>query len=400
MSEAPKVFRKSFTRQEPISETAITRATEVLRSGKLHRYNVDSGETSEVSMLEAEFAAYMGMRYCLACASCGSAIYLALKSAGVQPGDAILCNAFTLAPVPGMIQNAAARIVLVEIGPGYTIDLHDLEEKAKRYRPKWLLLSHMRGHIADMDKVVSICREHGVALIEDCAHTMGARWDGRKSGSFGLASCFSTQTYKHMNSGEGGLLVTNDEQLIARAILYSGSYMLYDKHTSRPDVDAFAPFTELTPNYSCRMDNLRASILRPQLAELEAQCRRWNERYRVFERRFRAIPCIICPHRDPREDYVGSSIQFSLVGIDEGRIRKFLSETERRGVSIKWFGRFEPNGFTSSYRNWRYLGEMGDLPKTDRILSNLFDMRIPLTFELGDCELVADIIAEVALGLT
>jgi dTDP-4-amino-4,6-dideoxygalactose transaminase len=227
MSEAPKVFRKSFTRQEPISETAITRATEVLRSGKLHRYNVDSGETSEVSMLEAEFAAYMGMRYCLACASCGSAIYLALKSAGVQPGDAILCNAFTLAPVPGMIQNAAARIVLVEIGPGYTIDLHDLEEKAKRYRPKWLLLSHMRGHIADMDKVVSICREHGVALIEDCAHTMGARWDGRKSGSFGLASCFSTQTYKHMNSGEGGLLVTNDEQLIARAILYSGSYMLY-----------------------------------------------------------------------------------------------------------------------------------------------------------------------------
>lgn len=400
MSEAPKVFRKSFTRQEPISETAITRATDVLRTGKLHRYNVDSGETSEVSMLEAEFAAYMGMRYCLACASCGSAIYLALKSAGVQPGDAILCNAFTLAPVPGMIQNAAARIVLVEIGPGYTIDLHDLEEKAKRYRPKWLLLSHMRGHIADMDKVVSICREHGVALIEDCAHTMGARWDGRKSGSFGLASCFSTQTYKHMNSGEGGLLVTNDEQLIARAILYSGSYMLYDKHTSRPDVDAFAPFTELTPNYSCRMDNLRASILRPQLAELEAQCRRWNERYRVFERRFRVVPCISCPHRDPREDYVGSSIQFSIVGIDEGRIRKFLSETERRGVSIKWFGRFEPNGFTSSYRNWRYLGEMGDLPKTDRILSNLFDMRIPLTFELGDCELVADIIAEVALGLT
>ena len=117
MREAPKVFRKSFTHQEPISETAITRATEVLRLGKLHRYNVDSGETSEVSMLEAEFAAYMGMRYCLACASCGSAMYLALKSAGVQPGDAILCNAFTLAPVPGMIENAGGRIVLVRSAP-------------------------------------------------------------------------------------------------------------------------------------------------------------------------------------------------------------------------------------------------------------------------------------------
>jgi dTDP-4-amino-4,6-dideoxygalactose transaminase len=400
MAEAPKMFRKSFTRQEPIPEAAIARATEVLRSGKLHRYNVDPGEASEASMLEAEFAAYMGMRYCLACASCGSAIYLALKSAGVRPGDTILCNAFTLAPVPGMIENAAARIVLVEMAEDCTIDLDDLEGKASRYRPKWLLLSHMRGHIADMERVLSICRAHGIALIEDCAHTMGARWDGRKSGSFGLAGCFSTQTYKHMNSGEGGLLVTNDEQLIARAILYSGSYMLYDKHTSRPELGAFSPFTELTPNYSCRMDNLRASILRPQLAELETQCQRWNERYRIFERRFREIPCISCPPRDPREDYVASSIQFSLVGIGEGRVRKFISETDRRGVSIKWFGRAEPNGFTSSYRNWRYLGETGDLPKTDRILSSLCDMRIPLTFEPEDCELVADIIAEVALGLT
>jgi len=392
MAEAPKVFRKSFTLQEPISETAITRATEVLRSGKLHRYNVDSGETSEVSMLEAEFAAHMGMRYCLACASCGSAMYLALKSAGVQPGDAILCNTFTLAPVPGMIENAGGRIILVEIGPGYTIDLHDLEEKAKRYRPKWLLLSHMRGHIADMDKVVSICREHGVSLIEDCAHTMGARWDGQKSGSFGLVSCFSTQTYKHMNSGEGGLLVTNDEQLIARAILYSGSYMLYDKHSSRPDLEVFGPYTETIPNYSCRMDNLRASILRPQLIDLDAQCRRWNERYRVIESRLKEIPCIDCPIRDPREAYVGSSIQFNLVGLDEVRIRKFLFETERRGVHIKWFGRAEPNGFTSSYRNWRYLNEKEALPQTDRILSTLCDMRIPLTFSIKDCEDISSII--------
>ena len=176
-----------------------------------------------------------------------------------------------------------------------------------------------------MDKVASICGEHGVALIEDCAHTMGARWDGRKSGSFGLASCFRTQTYKHMNSGEGGLLVTNDEQLIARAILYSGSYMLYDKHSSRPDLGGICPLYRTTPNYSCRMDNLRASILRPQMAALEAQCRRWNERYRVFESRIREIPCIGCPNRDPREGYVGSSIQFNLVGFDEGRYESSCS---------------------------------------------------------------------------
>ena len=117
------------------------------------------------------------------------------------------------------------------------------------------------------------------------------------------------------------------------------------------------------------MDNLRASILRQQLIDLDAQCRRWNERYRVIESRIKEIPCIDCPIRDPREAYVGSSIQFNLVGFDEVRIRKFLFETEKRGVHIKWFGRAEPSGFTSSYRNWRYLNEKETLPQTDRILS-------------------------------
>ena len=96
-----KRFTKDFTLQEPISDAGIEKALAILRSGKLHRYNVDPGEKGEAALLEEEFAAYMGKKYCLACASCGSAMYLALKSVGVKPGDAVLCNAYTLAPVPG-----------------------------------------------------------------------------------------------------------------------------------------------------------------------------------------------------------------------------------------------------------------------------------------------------------
>lgn len=68
-------------------------------------------------------------------------------------------------------------------------------------------------------------------MFEDCAHTMGVCWNGKKSGTFGKAACYSTQTYKHMNSGEGGLLITNDDYVMARAIMFSGSYMLYSAHT-------------------------------------------------------------------------------------------------------------------------------------------------------------------------
>jgi len=396
MSEAKKIFHKDFTLQEPIPESAIARAVNVMRSGKLHRYNLSPGEIGEAAILEEEFASYMGMKYCLACASCGSAMYLALKSVGVQPGDTVLCNAFTLAPVPGMIENANANIGLVEISDDYTIDLFDLERKARSSSAKWFLISHMRGHIANMDRVMSICQEHGLVLIEDCAHTMGATWDGRKSGSFGLVSCFSTQTYKHMNSGEGGLLVTNDAQVIARAILYSGSYMLYEKHTSRPDLEVFEKYKLLTPNYSCRMDHLRAAMLRPQLVNLDRQCERWNERYRLLETLLNQVSCISCPPRHPKEGYVGSSIQFNLLKLDEPKVHRFLAENEKRGIYLKWFGSAEPLGFTSAYHSWQYFKDLPVLPKTNRILSTLCDMRIPLTFELDDCRLIAEIIADVA----
>ena len=391
-----KKFNKDFTLQEPICDEGIEKAVEILKSGKLHRYNVDPGEKGEAAILEEEFAACMGKKYCLACASCGSAMYLALKSAGVKPGDKVLCNAYTLAPVPGAIENSGATIELVDIVDDYTIDLADLEEKAKAPDVKWFMLSHMRGHIANMDRIMDICNAHDIVLIEDCAHTMGAAWDGKKSGSFGRAACFSTQTYKHMNSGEGGLMVTDDPDLIARAIIYSGSYMLYERHTSRPGMEVFEGIKTMVPNYSSRMDNLRAAILRPQLNKLDHQCVRWNKRYRVLEQGLNQIAGITCPRRDPREYYVGSSIQFSLIGQDEETIRHFLAECKNRGVELKWFGNKEPVGFTSAYESWRYLGKLPYLANTKRILAAMCDMRIPLTFTLDDCRLILEIIADVS----
>jgi len=391
-----KKFSKDFTLQEPITEEAIHKALRILRSGKLHRYNVDAGKKGETSLLEEEFAAYMGKKYCLSCASCGSAMYLALKSAGVQPGDKVLCNAYTLAPVPGAIENAGACLELIEITDDYVIDLEDLEKKAEAEDVKYFMLSHMRGHIADMDCITEICCRHDLVLIEDCAHTMGATWDNKKSGSFGIAGCFSTQTYKHINSGEGGLLVTDDSGLMARAIIHSGSYMLYERHSARPPLEVFDGLKMIVPNYSCRMDNLRAAILRPQLKKLDQQKKRWNKRYLFLEQALNDIDGIVCPSRDVKEAYVGSSIQFSLNGQDESTIRTFLDTCLARGVELKWFGNKEPVGFTSGYASWQYFADLPDLPNTNRILAVMCDMRIPLTFDLDDCATIAEIIGEVA----
>jgi dTDP-4-amino-4,6-dideoxygalactose transaminase len=111
-------------------------------------------------------------------------------------------------------------------------------------------MSHMRGHIADMDVVVTLCDKYGVALIEDCAHTMGAYWNGKRSGSFGLVACFSTQTYKYLNSAEGGFLTTDNPELMAKAVMHSGSYMLFERHDAGPDVETFKDIKLDTSNYS------------------------------------------------------------------------------------------------------------------------------------------------------
>ncbi|MFZ9135920.1 MAG: aminotransferase class I/II-fold pyridoxal phosphate-dependent enzyme [Candidatus Puniceispirillaceae bacterium] len=172
------VFRKPFTQQEGIPEAGIKRAVEIMQTGRLHRYNLLPDEVGDVAALEMEYAKWQGAAYCVACTSGGYAIQLGLRICGVKPGDKVLANAYTLAPVPGAIHNVGAVPVLVDIDENYHIDCDDLAGKAEASGAKHLLLSYMRGHIPDMDRVLAVCAKHDISLIEDCAHTMGAKWRG------------------------------------------------------------------------------------------------------------------------------------------------------------------------------------------------------------------------------
>ena len=388
-----KAFTRPFTQQEPINQEAIDAATKVLKSGRLHRYNTIENELSEAALLEEEYATYQQSKYCLACASGGYAMSVALKAAGLKLGESVLTNTFTLAPVPGAISNAGGSPIFVEITKDLILDLEDLSKKAEESGARFLLISHMRGHLVDMDQLMEIVNENNLILIEDCAHTMGAQWKDQRSGNFGLAGCFSTQTYKHLNSGEGGLLTSNDEEFMARAIIYSGSYMLYERHGAAPSSKVFEDIRLETPNYSGRMDNLRASILRPQLKNLEKNINRWNERYQVVEAALKEIKGIEVPLRYEEERYVGSSIQFRIPSITATEAELFIKKNKELGVELKWFGNDDPSGFTSNHKSWKYVGRQ-QLNNSDEILSSLFDLRLPLTFSIDDCMHLSKIIIE------
>lgn len=389
-------FTGSFTQQEPIPEAGIEAALNVLRHGRLHRYNTAQGELAEAALLEVEFAQMIGAKYCLAVASGGYALGCALRAAGMGQGDRVLTNAFTLAPVPGAIHGAGGQAVFVETTPDLTIDFNDLAAKARASGARLLMLSHMRGHICDMGALTRLCCDLGVTIIEDCAHTMGAAWDGVPSGRHGLIGCYSMQTYKHINAGEGGFLVSDNAEIMARAVLLSGSYMLYSKHLAAPPPQAFEGLRMDTPNISGRMDNLRAAILRPQLPLLAGRVARWQALYRTIEAGLADTAGIKLIDRPVPEHIAPSSFQFSLPAWSGARIGLFLSRCAARGVELKWFGADQPVAFTSRYDHWHYAGAQS-CPQTDAVLAGLIDMRLPLTFSLEDAALIARIIRAEAL---
>jgi dTDP-4-amino-4,6-dideoxygalactose transaminase len=393
LATLPRLAR-DLTEPEPIPEAGIARACELMRSGRLFRYGEMGADQNDVALLEQEFAAFVGRRYCVAVNSGGAALCLALKVLDLQPGEPVLVNGFTLAPVPGAILHAGGRPVLVEIGPDYVIDCEDLRAKARASGARILLLSHMRGHIADMDAVMAACDELGLLLVEDCAHALCAAWGGRAIGTFGAAAAFSAQTYKHLNAGEGGFLVLDDDDRIARAILHSGSYMLHAQHRSAPPAEVIAAWEERTPNFSMRMTALAAALLRPQLHDLPRRAARWNAIHDRIGAAIARSQHVRLPPRSPKECYGATSVQFSLLGFDDAEIAAVLERCAARGLPIKWFGAGRQRGFTSAPRHWRYAGEQGPMAQTHAILAGLCDIRTPLSLTDEDCDLLADILRE------
>lgn len=385
-------FGKDLSTPEPIPEEAIERAVALMRSGRLHRYGEQGSGYPEPSLLEQDYAAYVGSKYCVAVSSCGAAMFIALKALGVKAGDKVLTSTFTLSPVPGAIAHAGAEAVLIETSADYMTDLQDLERKAVSSGAKVFLLSHMRGHIADLQAVRAICDKYGIAVIEDCAHTMGAKWDGKHTGTWGKVGCYSAQTYKHINSGEGGLLVTDDDDVAAQAILMSGCYMMHDQHILRPSADVFERWKYVTPNFSMRMSNLAAALLRPQIGQIADRGRRWNHIYATLERELSRAKHVSVPARQAKEEFVASSIQFTL-DLKPRQIERFLKECDVRGLYIKWFGTPAPVAFTSNYAHWQYLTNKPDIPKSMDILNQLLDLRTPLSLTDDDCVLIGQIVA-------
>lgn len=301
-------------------------------------------------------------------------MFLALKGLGVQAGDVVFVNAHTLTPVPSSIVHCGATPIFIECDNNCTIDLTHFENQLKEHpvterdpqskksiRPRVLLLSHMRSRICDMDAVVRLCTQHEVEVVEDCAHALGSTWNGKTVGTFGVAACFSTQTNKLVNSGEGGLVVTNNELVAGRVIFMSGSYGFYAKgHALLPPADLMTKLHDSTPNFSMRMTDLVAAIVRPQLKTLSVKIAKLNYNYYTLQEHLESITpvgaIVVPPRAGPNEGVVGSSLQFQINPnlFDLNACDRIVAKLNNLGVKVAWFGRPAFLNFTSTHRHWSY----------------------------------------------
>ena len=394
----PTKFSKSFDTPNSIPTQAINNAITQMQQGMLYRYG-KSDDDSEVSKLELAFAQYTGHKYVVGVNSCGSALFIALKAMGIQPGEGVFTNAFTFTAVPSSIVHANASPIYIECNSQYIIDLPHFEQQiAAHPEVKTFILSHMRGHIAQLDQIKQLCDKHGIRLIEDCAHGLGKRWthddeqDSTFVGHHCEIACYSTQSHKILNAGEGGFIATNDPELAAYCILAAGSYEgLYKKHLARPmDDSLFEKIKYDVPNFSLRMNNLTAAVLRPQIALIDERIAAYKEKYQRIVSTLSNIPHLHIPDPVSNTENLGDSLQFNLLDFNEAELLRFIGIVKNNGVVIQVFGN---NENARDFRNWQYSFEQTpNCDRTAQIIAYACDLRLPIDFTLDDIDLISGII--------
>ena len=395
---APDPFLKDFSRPMSIPEEGIAAAVEVMRGGRLFRYCATSAETSHVAQAEKEFAAMVNQKYALGVNSCSSAIMLALMAVGVDPGDQVITNGFTFTALPSTIMRLGAEPVLVEATKSWTMDLDDLEKKIAAFPgAKVLLLSHMRGKVCDMDRVVEICEKNGITLVEDCAHSCGVTWRGKQLGYHARVTAYSTQSDKVINSGEGGFITTDDDEIAAKIIYLSGCYeRRYGKHAVRPADELCEVAMAEMPNLSCRMNEVTAAVMRPLIKNLPQRVEAYNRRYDAVVKVLReeAGDVIVVPTQDERVGTVGDHLNFYLTGVTDEQNALFRQTCVAMGVPVSWF---QSQVNARWHVNWRKYGSPTfDLPNTDEVLRFAYDLKMPPYFDDADFPAFARVIAHAA----
>ncbi|MFZ2197988.1 MAG: DegT/DnrJ/EryC1/StrS family aminotransferase [Thermodesulfovibrionales bacterium] len=268
-------MRKNFlVFGQPLIEQA--EMDEVLDSMK----NAWLGTGPKVHQFERDFARYKDISHVAAVNSCTAALHLSCLALGIEPGDEIITTPMTFCATVNAIIHAGARPVLADIDPvTLNIDVREIEKKISA-RTKAVIVVHFAGRACDMDRIVSLAKSHGIAIIEDCAHAIETEYKGKKAGTIGDLGCFSFYATKNITTGEGGMVISRDEYKISRIKTMALHGLSRDAWNRYSDAGYKHYYVE-EAGFKYNMMDLQAAIGIHQLRRIDKY---WERRRQIWDR--------------------------------------------------------------------------------------------------------------------
>ena len=264
----------------PVFDQTEERAIlDTLRSGKWYR-----GNGKSVARFEEAYARLTGAKTCLATANGTSALFTSLNAMGIEPGDEVIVPPYTFIATVNAVLRQYAIPVFVDTDPDtFQMDARKVEA-AITPRTRAIVPVHLGGNVCDLDAILTVAARHNVPVLEDACQAHLAEWRGRKVGTYGLAGCFSFQASKNLNSGEGGAILTNDEDLRERCFAFHNNGSGFRSIGSN--------FTYNSTGCNLRMTEFQAALLLAQMTRIEAQARTRTENASYLTSLLKEIPGI------------------------------------------------------------------------------------------------------------
>ena len=332
--------------------------------------------------LEQMFASMLGVKHAVSVTNCTDALHLGCIICGFGPGDEVLCPSLTFAASANCIAYTGATPVFCDIvGPEHiNIDPEDIERKITP-RTKGIVVVHMAGFPARMDRIMEIARAHGLKVIEDACHGPLSEYRGRKLGSIGDCSAFSFFSNKNISTGEGGMFVTNDDETAAKARLlrsHGMSTMSYQRatgHATEYDITCLG--------YNYRMDDIRAAIAIEQLKKLPGDLEaRIKVRARYLER-LSEIDGITVPFADNREFVSNYIMPVVLNGGDREHRNAVREKIHAAGIQTSVH-------YPAIHRFSIYRGQGAVLPRTEFVTDHEITLPMYAALTLEQVDFICD----------
>lgn len=326
----------------------------------------------EVEAFEAEIAKYLGVKHAVSVASGTDALLLSLKALGIGPGDGVIVPSFTFFATAGVVANVGATPIFVDIDPKtFNIDPQKVRELIAN-RPsltvslKAIIPVHLYGQPADMDEIMAIAEEWNLYVVEDAAQAIGAEYKGKKVGTFGHLGCFSFFPTKNLGAyGDGGLVVTNDDELAERV-------RMLRVHGSKPK------YYHHMVGTNSRLDALQAAILRAKLPHLDKWSSARIQLANRYDELLRNLDGIVLPYRASDRTHIFHQYTIRIPRGKRDPLRLFLSQ---HGIGTEVYYPF-PLHLQPCFRHLGY--KKGDLPESERACDEV--LSLPMFPELTEEE--------------